>query len=375
VPRLIALPYVAGVDTTGETSETASDTSHFTFRASIGATCMEKTRAPRNRTVTLSTEEMHFYQGDLLRLSGPASAKDIENKIINQDLFEILDWLPAAFADLLFIDPPYNLTKTFNSTTFRERPIDQYMDWFESWLPKLLRALKPTASIYICADWRSSSAVHLIAQKYLVVRNRITWEREKGRGAKANWKNCSEDIWFCTMSDKYFFNVDAVKIRRRVVAPYTDSHGNPKDWEKTRCGNFRLTHPSNIWTDLTVPFWSMPENTDHPTQKPEKLLAKIVLASSQPNDLIFDPFLGSGTSCVVAKKLGRRYVGVELETPYCCFAQKRLMMAEHDKTIQGYADGVFWERNSYPELKYTPKNKKTPIPLPLFDPTVEGEHG
>ena len=331
----------------------------------------KKVRASRNRTITLSAEEIDLYSKSLLRLSGYSEPKDIENKIINQDLFEILDWLPDAFVDLLFIDPPYNLTKSFNSTKFQKRPLDEYREWFEFWFPRLLRTLKPTASVYICADWQSSSAVHLVAQKYLIVRNRITWEREKGRGAKTNWKNCSEDIWFCTVSDKYFFDVEAVKIKRRVIAPYTDLNGNPKDWERTDNGNFRLTYPSNIWTDLTVPFWSMPENTDHPTQKPEKLLAKIILASSGPGDLVFDPFLGSGTTSVVAKKLGRKYVGVEIDLTYCCLAEKRLAIAEQDKSIQGYSEGVFWERNTYQDQKYTLKGIKVPSTLPLFDQDTE----
>ena len=95
-----------------------------------------------------------------------------------------------------------------------------------------------------------------------------------------------------------------------------------------------------------MPFWSMPENTPHPTQKPEKLLAKIILASSVENDLILDPFLGSGTTAVVAKKLNRRFAGIERDENYCLLAEKRLALAERDKTIQGFADGVFWERNS-----------------------------
>ena len=183
-------------------------------------------------------------------------------------------------------------------------------------------------------------------ERYFIVRNRITWEREKGRGAMTNWKNCSEDIWFCTVSDNYTFNVDAVKLKRRVLAPYKDSSGSPKDWEETEGGDFRLTYPSNIWTDMTVPFWSMPENTDHPTQKPEKLLAKLILASSLPGQFVFDPFLGSGTTSVVAKKLARSYAGVEIDETYCCLAQKRLDLAEKDSTIQGYTQGVFWERNT-----------------------------
>ncbi|MBD3882888.1 site-specific DNA-methyltransferase [Phormidium tenue FACHB-886] len=306
----------------------------------------EKPRAPKNRTLTLSPEELQSYQQKLLTLTHAVAPAQLHDKTIHQDLFEILDWLPAGFVDLLFIDPPYNLTKSFGAERFQGRSLPAYQTWLESWLPRLLKVLKPTASVYICGDWRSAAAIQLVAEQYLIVRNCITWEREKGRGAKANWKNCAENIWFCTASDRYTFNLDAVKLKRRVIAPYTDLNGNPKDWQKTTEGNYRLTHPSNLWTDITVPFWSMPENTDHPTQKPEKLLAKLILASSNPSDLIFDPFLGSGTTSVVAKKTDRHYVGVEVDPIYCCITEKRLAMAENDRSIQGYADGVFWERNA-----------------------------
>jgi len=217
--------------------------------------------------------------------------------------------------------------------------------------------LKPTASIYICGDWRSSSAIYNVMLKYFIVRNRITWEREKGRGALSNWKNCIEDIWFGTVSNEYRFDVDAVKLKRKVVAPYKDKNGNPKDWVDGENGAFRITHPSNIWTDITIPYWSMAENTDHPTQKPEKLLAKIILASSKPGDLVFDPFLGSGTTSVVAKKLGRNYCGIEIDDYYACLAEKRLDIADHDRTIQGYHDGIFWERNSLGAQKRAKTNK------------------
>jgi site-specific DNA-methyltransferase (adenine-specific) len=90
----------------------------------------------------------------------------------------------------------------------------------------------------------------------------------------------------------------------------------------------------------------MPENTAHPTQKPEKLLAKIILASTNENDLILDPFAGSGTTCAAAKKLNRRFTAIEADENYCLLAQKRLDLAEKNKTIQGFADGIFYERNS-----------------------------
>jgi site-specific DNA-methyltransferase (adenine-specific) len=90
----------------------------------------------------------------------------------------------------------------------------------------------------------------------------------------------------------------------------------------------------------------MPENTNHPTQKPEKLFAKLILASSNSGDMVLDPFVGSGTSAVVAKKLGRGFLGIEREADYCAYAQKRLEIADNTPNIQGYADGVFWERNT-----------------------------
>lgn len=316
---------------------------------------LDKKRSPKNKTITLSQGEKETYQKRLLKLSGKVSPNQIINSLINQDLFQILDFLPDSFVDLLFLDPPYNLTKTFNTTSFKERSTLDYIAWLESWFSKLVKTLKPTASVYICGDWKSSTAIFLVAEKYLKIRNRITWERDKGRGAKSNWKNCSEDIWFCTMSDKYTFNIDAVKIKRKVIAPYKVD-GRPKDWQENENGNYRLTHPSNMWTDLTIPYWSMSENTDHPTQKPEKLLAKIILASSSPNDLVLDPFLGSGTSAVVAKKLGRCFLGIELDETYCYLAEKRLAIAEENKNIQGYKDNVFWERNSL-DIQKTSKEK------------------
>ncbi|NJM98765.1 MAG: site-specific DNA-methyltransferase [Phormidesmis sp. RL_2_1] len=300
--------------------------------------------------MTLSPKEAERYAAELLKLSGPealtVTVEEILNRTIHQSLFEVLPWLPEGFVDLLVVDPPYNLRKDFNGAMFNARSPAAYHAWLMTWIPQLPRLLKPHASIYMCCDWQSSNAIYEVFSQYFQVRNRITWEREKGRGAKRNWKNASEDIWFGTVGDDYTFNLEAVKLQRRVRAPYRDVSGQPKDWQITEKGNFRVTHPSNLWTDISVPFWSMPENTDHPTQKPEKLLAKMILASSHPGDVVFDPFLGSGTTSVVAKKLGRRYVGIEQEKLYCCLAQKRLALVDQDASIQGYADGFFWERNT-----------------------------
>jgi site-specific DNA-methyltransferase (adenine-specific) len=303
----------------------------------------KKTRALRNRTLEVADREVEYLRSRLVfDVDGVDGA---ENKIICGDAFKILGKLNSERFDLLFADPPYNLTKAFGKERFSERSSDAYEEWLDSWLKLCVPILKQTASVYICGDWRSGSAIQRVGSRYFKLRNRITWEREKGRGAKANWKNTAEDIWFFTVSDEYTFNLDAVKQRRKVLAPYRES-GQPKDWIQGENGNYRDTHPSNIWTDISVPFWSMPENTDHPTQKSEKLLAKIILASTNAGDLILDPFAGSGTTAVTAKKLDRRFVAIESDENYCLLAQKRLDLAKNDKTIQGFADGVFWERNS-----------------------------
>ena len=321
---------------------------------------MEKVRAEKNRTLTLQECEIPELKQRLINIADINSAncdgakshqtilkkEDILNKTINGDIYQALPLLPDGFADLIIIDPPYNLTKNFNGKVFTARSDSSYDDYLESWFFDVCKKLKPNGSLYMCGDWKCTSSLQRVIEKQLTVINRITWQREKGRGAKSNWKNGMEDIWYAVKNPAdYYFDVEAVKMKRKVIAPYR-VNGKPKDWEEGEDGNFRLTYPSNFWDDISIPFWSMPENTDHPTQKPEKLYAKLILASSRPGDVIFDPFLGSGTASVAAKKLGRQYDGSELNEEYCMLAEKRLLKADSDKTIQGYRDGVFWERNT-----------------------------
>lgn len=307
---------------------------------------MEKNRATRNRTIVLSDSERTDLKKDLCQLNTSSSVDEVLNKIFNQDLFEAIDYLPKHFVDLLIIDPPYNLSKDFAGFKFKATDDKTYIEYVRCWLPKVLELLKPNGSIYVCCDWKSTSAIYQVMSEYVTIKNRITWQREKGRGAKTNWKNAMEDIWFGVLNDKdYYFDVASVMQKRRVLAPYKVD-GKPKDWIETEDGNFRLTYPSNFWDDISIPYWSMPENTDHPTQKPEKLIAKLILASCPKQGVVFDPFLGSGTTCVVAKKLGRHYCGIEINEEYALLSSKRLRMAEENKDIQGYSDGVFWERNT-----------------------------
>jgi len=305
-------------------------------------------KAPRNKTIDFSAEEGREYIERCITPSIPQSIEQLRNKTLLGDAFELLPLMPEGFADLVIADPPYNMSKAFDSESFRKMSASEYEDYTRQWLGLVYPLLREGGSIYVCCDWESSLVIGRVLGEKFTVRSRITWQREKGRGAARNWKNGMEDIWFATKGENYTFNLDSVKCRRKVIAPYTEG-GAPKDWTETAEGRFRDTCPSNFWDDISVPFWSMPENTAHPTQKPEKLLAKLILASSNEGDTVLDPFLGSGSSSVTAKKLGRCYVGIEKSERYCAFAEYRLECAERDKRIQGYENGVFYERNTKKE--------------------------
>ncbi len=296
-----------------------------------------------NRTLTLSEMDRERLRSKLIQFPTP---KTPLNVTIHGNCLDIAPELPDHTVDLLILDPPYNLNKAFNGKTFTKQSVAAYAQWLDQICITLQPLLKPTASLYICGDWFSSASIFSVAHTHFHVRNRITWEREKGRGARSNWKNTSEDIWFCTCSNTYTFNSNAVKQRRKVLAPYRHQDGTPKDWVQTSQGNFRDTYPSNLWTDISIPFWSMPENTDHPTQKSEKLIAKLILASSKPGDIVLDPFLGSGTTSAVAKKLQRQFIGIEMDEEYCLLAERRLELADIHPDIQGLTQGIFWERNT-----------------------------
>lgn len=330
-----------------------------------------KKYSTRNQTIVLSDIQSKEYASKCLSIRDIVDNQPIINQIINGDSLEILEQLNQnpqnhSMIDLLIVDPPYNLTKNYGDSKFSKMSDEDYTQFTHNWVKSIQPLLQNNASIYVCCDYKTSLIIGNVLQKYFTIQNRITWQREKGRGAKANWKNSLEDIWFCTVSPtNYTFNLDAVKIRRKVIAPYKVD-GQPKDWLQTEQGNFRDTCPSNFWDDISIPYWSMPENTEHPTQKPEKLLAKLILASSNANDIVFDPFVGSGTTAVVAKKLNRNFIGIELQKKYCAITQHRLQLANTNKTIQGYTDGIFWERNTAAQQLSKNKLGKTHEPSKNF---------
>lgn len=317
-----------------------------------------KQKAGRNRTLTVLPNEVATLENFITHTNDLLNHYE-DDIIVCGDLNECIDHIPDRYFDLIIIDPPYNLSKDFHGTKFASMKKEDYENYLRSWFYKVCDKLKDSGSLYMCGDWKCTSSMQRVIEEKLTIINRITWQREKGRGAKNNWKNGMEDIWFAVKNpNDYYFNVQAVMMKRKVIAPYKKD-GMPKDWEETSSGNFRITYPSNFWDDISIPFWSMPENTDHPTQKPEKLYAKLILASTKEGDKIFDPFLGSGTTAVVAHKLKRHYTGIEINHEYCLWAAKRLANSIENPSIQGYSDGVFWERNSLKDQKRSKTEAKS----------------
>lgn len=283
----------------------------------------QRNPAPLNRTLFLTaTDRKRFREIPTIADLKKVSFKRSLDRIYCGDCLDGLRALPKAGVNLIFADPPYNIGKDFGNN--RTRVSDKrYAKWLDSWLAECKRVLKADGSIYVCSEWHDSLIMQTALQEHFTIMNRITWRREKGRGSARNWKSNMEDIWFCVKSDDYTFNVDDVKQKKEIIAPYK-VNGKPKDWVEHDGERFRMTHPSNIWVDTVVPFWSMRENTPHPTQKPELILERIVKASSNASDVVLDPFMGSGTTAVVAKRLGRRFIGFELNPEYVMLAMKRL---------------------------------------------------
>ncbi len=302
-----------------------------------------KNKSERNKTIDFSLKEGEKYLENCIKEQEISVSVPI-NSICLGDTFEIVKKIKDKSVDLLIVDPPYNLDKNFHGNKFKKGSCEWYKEYTEGWINAVKNKLKDTASIYVCCDWKSSLVIGEILNEHFILRNRITWSRDKGRGAKSNWKNSMEDVFFATVSNGYTFNLNAVKVKKKVLAPYKEN-GQPKDWQEEDGKKYRYTCPSNFWNDISVPYWSMKENTAHPTQKPEKLIAKLILASSNLNDVILDPFMGSGTTAVVAKKLNRNYICIEKNPLYCAWAEKRLLDAENDNSIQGYENGIFTERN------------------------------
>jgi DNA modification methylase len=258
--------------------------------------------------------------------------------IYNQDCLTSSDVIKDNSVDLFFVDPPYFTTTIEWDNQWKTN--QEYYQWCKQWIALMYTQLKSNGSAYVCCGWQHSGMYQLMLQEAgFNILNRVTWKRDKGRGASTNWKQMHEDIWFVSKSKNYTFNIDNVKVKKQVIAPYKDQDGNPKDWwiDEETGEKVRLTYPGNLWDDYSVPFWSSKEVRSyaktkrtpnnqfekHNTQKPKDLVKRCIIASSNENDLVVDYFGGSGTTLIAAKELNRNSIVFEINPIYCKIIQTR----------------------------------------------------
>ena len=148
-----------------------------------------KIRADRNRTLIVSKEEIPVLKKAITLFDTISEKTSFIDALINADALTVLDKIPNECADLIIIDPPYNLNKTFNSSKFSAMSDNMYEEYLRTWFKKVCDKLKPNGSLYMCGDWKCSSSQQKVISEELTIINRITWQREKGRGAKKNWNN------------------------------------------------------------------------------------------------------------------------------------------------------------------------------------------
>ncbi len=283
----------------------------------------------------------------------PAIFESNGHKLVWGDALQALDGAVAdASVDLIFADPPYNIGKNFNGRRDKWPSDEAYLEWSYQWIEMCLRKLKPNGSFYFMCSTQCLPYFDLYLRKKLTVLSRIVWFYDSsGVQAKRYFGSLYEPILFCVRDpEDYTFNADDIKVAAR-----TGAERKLIDYRKPVPTVYSSTKvPGNVWEIPRVRY-RMPEYEEHPTQKPVALLGRIIKASTNSGDLVLDPFAGTFTTGFVAKELGRRFIGIEIEEEYVKIGLRRLNIATHFKgellvrPLKTY-DSAYSERETTPML-------------------------
>lgn len=269
-----------------------------------------------------------------------------DHTVVHGDTLVVLDELVADNSvNLIFADPPYNIGKQFSEFSDKWESDEAYASWCEQWLEICIRKLHPEGTLYVMTSTQAMPYFDLYLRKRLSILSRIVWHYDSsGVQAKKYFGSLYEPILHAVKNPKsYTFNADEIEVEARTgaVRKLIDYRGSePKPYNNKKV-------PGNVWTIPRVRY-RMDEYEDHPTQKPEALLERIILASSNIGDLVLDPFSGTFTTCAVAKRLGRRSIGIESQREYIKIGVRRLEIAFD-------LDGETLQK---PEKSYQRKNGK-----------------
>ena len=250
-----------------------------------------------------------------------------EHVIISGDVIEALSSnIPDSSIDLIFVDPPYNIGKNFGGRNDKWESEEEYIQWCYKWINLCLRKLKDTGSFYLMSATQNMPYLDIYLRDKVHILSRIVWYYDSsGVQARKYYGSLYEPILFCVKDKKnYTFNADDILVEAK-----TGAKRRLIDYRKPVPTLYNTKKvPGNVWEFPRVRY-RMDEYENHPTQKPVALLERIIRASSNPGDIILDPFSGTFTTSFVAKKLNRKSIGIEIEEEYVKIGLRRLNIQMH----------------------------------------------
>ena len=275
-----------------------------------------------------------------------------EHKIYHGDAFKVLsNKIQSESIDLIFADPPYNIGKKFSKFDDVWPSVDEYVLWTKQWLTECLRVLKPSGSLYFMTSTEAMPHIDIFLSSQCSVLSRIVWHYDSsGKQAKKYFGSLYEPIIFCVKDKrKYKFNSEDILVEAK-----TGSKRKLIDYRKKVPTVYNSKKvPGNVWYFNRVRY-RMPEYEEHPSQKPESLLERVILASSDSGDTVLDPFGGTFSTGAVARRLGRRSISIESQEEYLKIGLRRVL---GEKTYKGEqltkVEKSFKHRNSKIQTKST----------------------
>jgi site-specific DNA-methyltransferase (adenine-specific) len=253
------------------------------------------------------------------------------DQVLCGDCVALLAGLPEACVDLAFADPPFNIGYEYDAYDDRRAKAD-YLAWTETWLRAVRRVLKPTGSFYVAIGDEYAAEIKVrLDDLGLTLRNWIVWHYTFGVNCTKKFNRSHAHIFYYVADPKHYtFNDGAVRVPSARQTTYADRRANPRGklpddtWVLRPQADERFFRPETDTWYVPRVCGTFKERSDHPCQMPEALLERIIRVSSNPGDLVLDPFSGSGTTLVAAKRLGRHYLGMELSQDYAERIRRRL---------------------------------------------------
>lgn len=254
---------------------------------------------------------------------------EIINKVFNEDCMAGLKRIPDGTIDLIIADTPYCLGKDYGNNSDKLNPED-YLKWSKSWIDEIIPKMKDTGSFYIFLTWQYSPEIFSYIKTKLKMINEIIWDRRVPSmgGSTRSFTSVHDNIGVFVKTKKYYFDLDSIRI------PYDP------ETKKARSRSIFVGHkwleigynPKDIWSISRIHAQD-PEREKHPTQKPIEIIERMIKASSPKNGIVLDPFMGSGTTASACYKLGRKFLGFEINSNYCKIIENRLKKIKEENIL------------------------------------------